>query len=677
MSYISPNSTIRILSGVPLDDTYDHTIYWNPTPGAGGATAQRDYFISKTKGYGTSAAAKYTLTAQSYQRVKRGYIRCEIPVDDLYDCNYLMFQNTSYGAKWFYAFIKSVEYINDAVSEIEFSLDVMQTWHFNYELEECFVEREHTTTDVIGENTVPENLEIGDYLYLDAGKTFQNKHLESDFSVCIAALWKRTPASTPGEWETADANAGFYNGMYSGLYYNVIPLNQTDSNLSNSLYGFLSDLEENRKEEIVGIYMLPNVVITEQTGLPGQCAGGQKITRQKHYSWSGGVSGKFEPVNKKLYTFPYNTLYVTSSDGDSAYYKYELFEKQSVCEFVMEGAMGVPPEIGLTPSSYAFDGQTPASVSFTIASVIISTFGNEPSYTITYTGTPESLVGMRFTVNNGSKIYTVIEGSTGTLTDPTAKVIKIQPDKYSDAATDHLAVGNVLTSIDKPNYNFTLSLKNFPLCSWVTDTFRAWLAQNSVRLIGGVATTVAGAVATGGVIGATAATSPWMTQAVAEARTASTALNAGSGVANSLLQIIPAALQPDHAHGVSKGMLGMANGEFGYHFYYARIKDEFARIIDDYFTRYGYAVKRNKKPNRNARPHWTYTKVIGCTIKASIPAPDVRAICDIYNNGITFWNTPSEIGNYDGLDNRPVTSPTPVSPSSEQTPVSPDPEQTP
>ena len=219
--------------------------------------------------------------------------------------------------------------------------------------------------------------------------------------------------------------------------------------------------------------------------------------------------------------------------------------------------------------------------------------------------------------------------------------------------TPRFEIGTIFTTIPKANYNFTLSVKNFPMCSWVSDSFRAWLAQNSTRLIAGTATTVAGAIATGGVIGATAATSPWMTAEIAAARQTSNAISAGSSVANSLLQVIPAMLQPDHAHGVSKGMLSMANGEFGYHFYYARIKDEYARIIDDYFTRYGYAVKRNKKPNRTARPHWTYTKTIGCTIKASIPAPDAKAICDIYNNGITFWKTASEIGNY-SLDNSPT-----------------------
>lgn len=77
---------------------------------------------------------------------------------------------------------------------------------------------------------------------------------------------------------------------------------------------------------------------------------------------------------------------------------------------------------------------------------------------------------------------------------------------------------------------------------------------------------------------------------------------------------------------------------------------EYARMIDDFFTMFGYVTKRNKIPNRNVRPHWTYTKTMGCTVTGSVPAPDMNKICSIYDNGITFWKKGSEVGNY-SLDN--------------------------
>ena len=73
-------------------------------------------------------------------------------------------------------------------------------------------------------------------------------------------------------------------------------------------------------------------------------------------------------------------------------------------------------------------------------------------------------------------------------------------------------------------------------------------------------------------------------------------------------------------------------------------------MIDDYFSMFGYSVRRIKKPNRFTRPHWNYVKTIGATITGSVPADDMRKICQIYDAGITFWKRGSEVGRYD-LDN--------------------------
>ena len=92
--YIEPNSTIRLLNQVPIDSRYLDTFSW------ASQTAQTNYFTSKTK---------YTFTQQSYQRVQRGIARVQRIADDLYDVNYMMFKNTSFGNKWFYAFVNHVE----------------------------------------------------------------------------------------------------------------------------------------------------------------------------------------------------------------------------------------------------------------------------------------------------------------------------------------------------------------------------------------------------------------------------------------------------------------------------------------------------------------------------------------------------------------------------------------
>ena len=128
--YIAPNTEIRLLSGVPLDNTYAHTIYFTSKE------SQAEYFAGKTLPNGL-------LTQQSYQRYAKGTLRINRLADDIYNANYMMFRNTSFGNRWFYAFVNNIEYVSNTVCEIEYEIDVIQTWFFDVTLLQSFVEREH------------------------------------------------------------------------------------------------------------------------------------------------------------------------------------------------------------------------------------------------------------------------------------------------------------------------------------------------------------------------------------------------------------------------------------------------------------------------------------------------------------------------------------------------------
>lgn len=145
--YITPDSTVFLLEGVPLDNSYTDTIFFD------NVTNQHAHF--------TTAYDRYEFNKLSYQRVNKGTIRVEKKADDLYACNYMVFQNTAYGSKWFYAFINAVTYINDITTEIAYEIDVMQTWFFEAILEPSYVDREHSSSDVIGEHLLPEPVDLG------------------------------------------------------------------------------------------------------------------------------------------------------------------------------------------------------------------------------------------------------------------------------------------------------------------------------------------------------------------------------------------------------------------------------------------------------------------------------------------------------------------------------------
>ena len=301
-----PNGTIRLLAGVPLDNAYIHTVKFSS------ASAQATAMIAKTK--------------KVYEHCT--YIRetNRIRIPDVYDdvvmCNYLMYQNAGYGSnKWFYAFITGVYYVNDHATEIEFELDVMQTWQFDYDILPCFIERNHTATDVIGENIVEENLNIGEYevLAVNASDRF--------------STWDIVMLSTfdPSTW--LSTGGGLTGGVYTALNRTVIGTvtismtGQTPSaTFTTDPRPFMTDLINNHADKIDGvisIFMTPHTL-----------EGNQGLTFAINKPTSSTVLlGNYTPKNKKLYTAPYTILYVTNGDGAGKQYNFEDFYTSLSADF--------------------------------------------------------------------------------------------------------------------------------------------------------------------------------------------------------------------------------------------------------------------------------------------------------------------------------------------------------
>ena len=504
--FIEPSTNIRILKDVPLDNTYNNTIYF------ANATNQYNYFVGLTK---------HNLIGYTYQRVERGRARVGIKAEALYDCNYMMFQNSSFGSKWFYAFITSVEYVNNAVSEITFEIDVMQTWAFDYTLKECFVEREHSVTDKIGENLVPEKLELGEYVTSEMSSDSQLR----DYKIVIAATVEEDGYKVTG---------GHYAGIYSGLYLNVFD----DYNEANE---WIEDVTSKGKSDgIVSVFMMPSAFITSVGGN----AKSYEIIKPKKLT---NISG-YIPKNKKLFTHPYNFLYVSNLEGNSAVFPYEYFATPDTCNFTIAGDFSCNPSVLLYPS------------------------------------------------------------------------------KYKGVET---------------NFDEMMCISGFPQCAWNTDAFKAWLAQSSVssllgsNVVGGVAVSVAAGMGVAGVL-------PIMG-----------AVALSTSIAGTLGQVYEHAIQPRQARGTQGNSSQVALGVKKFMFMHKQITKEYAQIIDDYFSMYGYATHRVKIPNRSSRPYWNFVKTKGCNVVGSLPADDISKICKIYDTGITFWKQGSQVGNY-SLNNVPT-----------------------
>ena len=95
---------------------------------------------------------------------------------------------------------------------------------------------------------------------------------------------------------------------------------------------------------------------------------------------------------------------------------------------------------------------------------------------------------------------------------------------------------------------------------------------------------------------------------------------------------------------MGSGFFGIWGGEI-------TIRKQYAIIIDQYWSKFGYPCRQIKVPNRNARANWNYVKTKGCEFTGSIPASDAEAIKAIYDNGVTFWNDINNVGNYGDFTN--------------------------
>lgn len=320
---IQPDTYIRLIKNCPLDKTYNHTIYFNTE------LEQIGYFKNTLQGI--------SFTKQSYQRYDKGNLQIHAPAETLYDCNYLMFQNTAFGDKYFYAFVTSVEYVNNVTSKITYEIDVMQTWAFNYEIGDCFIEREHPITDNIGENLVPENLATGEFML--------NK-LPVDNCPFEPGAYNVIIVQGTNKIKVNDEYQAVVSNVFSGLDF-------IRCSTPSEAYDKLKAINgAGESDTVVAVFMIPTIFwggTSTANFSEGELA--LNISNGLENPYPTSFYG-YVPKNKKLYTSQYFGLIATSSSGVEHKYAYEHFNDPNNPVFAMSFSVGATPESALTPTNY-------------------------------------------------------------------------------------------------------------------------------------------------------------------------------------------------------------------------------------------------------------------------------------------------------------------------------------
>lgn len=493
------------------------------------ATAQLNYFNS---------VIQHTFDNYTYIK-KDNVVQVGKNIDEIIDCNYLFYKNTGFTNKWYFCFITNMEYVNENCTRITFETDCYQTWLFQIEYKQSFVEREHVNDDTIGLHTVPENLETGDYISCKLQPTFYST---PETCFVVATTEQITTGYTT-----------FNQLLPIGLYYYGLTTIQ-------GIQDLIKILDDAGKGDTVN-----SVFVTlkdffyswgTMTDVDGQISSSIRFdySNEVEVTKVNYLGNDYTPKNNKLLTFPFSFLQVSNHSGQIINYNWENFNLLNI----------------------ASDG----------------------------------------------KIKFIIKG---TITPGGS--IKAFPINYN----------NMLN-----NYDDNIVLGKLPIGAFNNDVYTNWLTQNGVNI--GLNVLSSGLQVASG-IGMMA------TGAGALAGAGNIASGALS-IANTLGSVYQHSLIPDSVSGnVNCGDVNFTLGLTNLEFKRMSIKNEYAKIIDDYFSMFGYKVNTVKVPNITGRSNWNYVKTIDCNFDGDIPQTDLNIIKTMFNNGVTLWHNPNSMYNYSNSNN--------------------------
>lgn len=606
MNY-TPQTEVHLLSNVPFNFSYNNVMDFNTIE------EQTTYFLNKSK---------LEFEDLTHQRVNNNNINLEVAYEDLYDINYMMFQNDKIPGKWFYAFITSYDFVSPNVTRISYQIDVYQTWLFDMEWQTTYVEREHTKrfnqdgTPVI--NTIEEDLGYGsDY------RTVYKQKCNTDNIIWLVAITKSPIEIILGQSSGYTGNVG---NIPTPLSYTLVPidLDGTLTTINNKVGGdsFLMNLgqSETTVGQLVSLFYTPyvpfNYSISNQNNITTNDAsvhfvdGGAVGGFYSYYS-SGSNNWTARNFNvasdmytlmpdfseSKLYMYPYTLIELTDMQGNTVTLKPQNFDSKAL-SFDIMSCISTQPKTAIYPHDY-----------------LGNTTGNVKDFT-------------NGIVNNNICDVPIVDDYTASY---------MQANRNSIATTNKYAMDNALRGVSQNNANNRLNNAIVDRQQKYNELdMYAGAIGNALSLnFGGVASSLTNGI---------------KNYDLSEAQRRS--MNLNNDFANKNLMI-----NAEQAIGLTQAKIQDINnipptvsnlgnntmfdtGWKNMHFYVMikTIRQEYVTQITNYFKMFGYKVNKLEIPNTKSRANYNYIKTIDANIVGNIPANDLSAIKGIFDKGVTIWH---------------------------------------
>ena len=639
---VQPNSTIYLLAGVPIDKSYNYSLYFETE------ADQTNYFQTKIiPNHGM-------FSNQQYTRVDRKTLRVAVCADDVLYCNYVMFKNNGtenglpkYANKWYYAFA-NVKYLNEYACEIEYEIDDIQTWMFDYKFDECFVEREHSATDVVGDNLQPEPIDVGELVatskYEMSYGTEDNNHIHREFM--FGAIITNKPLNPDNDDAhiyikgdnplqpypfSFEVSPTFSSVKYepSSIYYQQ----DTSSGISNGLYvytGLLVDFMDwfNFFHNHISLYNMYNPLGSSTSPIPSEydppvLTLGSLINAIIHGSMGTSSFGDLNiSENNIVACYQYPAGFNLKSAEQAARNNPNYFKKGIA---LFNSSIGDGTSFNPYGSSYTPKNNKLKTAPFTKLLVTTET-GSSGEYRYEFFGK----------VNN-NPVVTFNRLSTY-FAQPSAICA---PTNYKGKTVD---------------YDDSVISSPYSQPIYAGDAFQAWWQGNKNTFILG---TITNALSMG-LAGA-------MSFSAVNDKGKHTGIGAGIGnvihgagaIGGSIGTAVDKSnIPPNSYYQAQNEALSTGTNRLKFVAYSMCVTPEYARKIDSFFNKYGYAVNELKVPNLQRgsakRHHWNYLKVKNCMLspadnRQGMPADVEEHLEQIYENGITMWtvyNNTVSVGDY-------------------------------
>lgn len=678
MAYVTPQTYIYLYNNIDLPSNYEHTFYFN------NLAAQTAYFT-------TTKSPVKTYAPTTYQNITAGVLRVGEKIKDIYDINYMKFTNgaTNYENKTYYCFVTNVVYINENTTEIHYTVDVMQTYLFQYSRngnlkKKMFVDRTHIPKEadkINGQYTrINEtNFDLGQDMVTDVYRTnLPDATIQGDtiqaMIISVGAIEKTETVDTstiknnltpyertiiahdPSDPTNPDKDYKFQDIVVKNSD-NYLFRYQDGASTSRSIYGkdqfllfpfetLFFNLYNDNGELIVG-----DVASNNLTGVLGYIR-----TLQIFNALGKTDSIVFTKLIPSWITSKLNQ----SADADNPYTSNLIVDSQGAA---LKSSV---------PIGTSVDGYTPKNkkvLTYPYNYIVIDNNDNEykeykPQFILDKVVDNEVVEPTHLDFNYQS----IVLNTTAIIYPINYMSENNKVNNYNFGLSKNVGADiPFVTSQFMNAYANSLISRNLAIVNHANATGRGLftgILSGKLPQSGDVQSLGNGYYATqqGDMTNITRGYTGTLNTKIVKGTGVGFAQRAAGvtlGAMNNSANFVDSLVQQTREQGrLSSTVVGNFDSYMnfglnrnGFTAYKVHVNYSVARRIDNYFSVYGYKVSEWRTPQLKVRKNWTFIKTAGCAVTGDIPKDFESAIDQIFDNGITFWANTANFMDYGDFTN--------------------------